>query len=146
MYLRQHLSLQRNPSATTAKKPWVHILLETSENPVSEPQGPRLWSRAWGWTQIHHMNLCIEKKSLLHRVTIWKEMWARAHQQQGGSENSQGYCWEDICVSLTSPSDAGQERCRVWQDRHHGGLLWDDPAWKHLKILWSSHLLTSFSQ
>lgn len=45
----------------------VHILLETSENPVSGPRFPGFWcvrtavvlhwSRVWGWTQILHESL-----------------------------------------------------------------------------------------
>lgn len=113
-YLRQHLSPERSPSAPIAKKnPQVCILLETSENPVSGPRVPGCWSiktavvlhwsRAWGRTQICHVSLRTEKQSLLHRVTIWKAMWTRAHQQLRRSGNGWGHCWDIYMSFINQP-------------------------------------------
>ena len=80
-----------------------HLIIDIRE-PNDRIQSARTavvlhWNTAWGWTQIHHISLSTKNQFLLHRVTVWKGMWARAHQQLRGSENGWGHCWEDLCIS-----------------------------------------------
>lgn len=106
-----------------------HLTRDICQDPEFQASG--VLGLLWFCTEVgfgaeprSSMSLCTEKPSLLHRVTVWKEIRARAHQQLRGSENGWGHCWGDMCVSLIGPNDAGQERrCRVWQDCRHAGLL-----------------------
>lgn len=92
--------------------------------------GPRLGAepRSTTWVSALKNSLCSTE------VPSERRCGPEHTSNWGGSGNGWGHCWEDICVSLISTSDSGQERrCCVGQDCKHAGLLWGDPAQKHLK-------------